>query len=108
MDAVNGARKLAMSAVALSIGGEDKKQKAFKVKIKEMLMKRHLTSAFVKRAQCSSGRSKEEFTDTELPGFRLEVSSSGSKSYYLFGAMEEKSVYQRDPSGLFDYDNFKI
>ncbi len=46
-------------------------------------MKQHLTQPFVKRAECQSGKTKQEFYDSEIKGFILEVRASGVKNYYL-------------------------
>jgi integrase len=41
-----------------------------------------LSSAFVRRAECPSGRRKVDFFDRGQRGFLLEVRSSGGKTYY--------------------------
>ncbi|OHE15676.1 MAG: hypothetical protein A2540_08160 [Sulfurimonas sp. RIFOXYD2_FULL_37_8] len=46
-------------------------------------MKQHITQAFVKRVECERGKSKQEYYDSEITGFILEVRSSGAKTYYL-------------------------
>jgi integrase len=42
-----------------------------------------LTQEFVNAAQCSQGRSKEDFTDLNTKGLVLETRQSGGKTYYL-------------------------
>lgn len=42
-----------------------------------------LTQAFIRRAKCQEGMSKQEFYDSELKGFILEVRANGRKSFYL-------------------------
>ncbi|MGE4420253.1 MAG: tyrosine-type recombinase/integrase [Sulfurimonas sp.] len=46
-------------------------------------MKQHITQAFVKRIECDNQKSKQEYYDSEITGFILEVRSSGAKTYYL-------------------------
>ncbi|MFA5455836.1 MAG: tyrosine-type recombinase/integrase [Sulfurimonas sp.] len=46
-------------------------------------MKQHLTQAFVKRVECEAGKSKQEFYDTEIKGFILEVRANGVKTYFI-------------------------
>ena len=41
-----------------------------------------LTSKFVGEIACEMGRKRQEFFDTELPGFVLEVRSTGGKTFY--------------------------
>ena len=42
-----------------------------------------LSKSFSSAALCPSGSKKIEFFDTEIPGFSLEVRSTGGKTYYL-------------------------
>jgi integrase len=46
-------------------------------------MKQYITQAFVKRIECEAGKSKQEFYDSEIKGFILEVRTNGTKTYYL-------------------------
>ena len=58
-------------------------------------MIKHLTQAFVRRVVCSENKSKEEYTDTEIAGFILEVRESGSKSYYLRATINGNRVSKK-------------
>lgn len=42
-----------------------------------------LTQAFVKRATCEEGKTKQFFYDDELKGFMVEVRANGRKTYFL-------------------------
>ena len=47
------------------------------------LPKANLTSAFVRRSICPAGARRVDYFDEDLPGFMLEVRSSGGKTFYL-------------------------
>jgi len=53
-------------------------------------MKQNLTQAFVKRVECERGKSKQEFYDSEIAGFILEVRVSGAKTYFLRTTVDGK------------------
>ena len=42
-----------------------------------------LTQAFIKRAICEEGKTKQFFYDDELKGFMVEVRANGRKTYFL-------------------------
>ena len=42
-----------------------------------------LTQAFIKRATCEEGKTKQFFYDDELKGFMVEVRANGRKTYFL-------------------------
>jgi len=58
-------------------------------------MRTNLTQAFVKRAKCQNGKTKEEYYDKELTGFILEVRSSGAKSFNLRTTLNGKRVSRK-------------
>lgn len=58
-------------------------------------MKTNLTKAFVKRAKCQNGKTKEEYYDKELTGFILEVRSSGAKSFNLRTTVNKKRISRK-------------
>ncbi|MFA7353486.1 MAG: hypothetical protein WCZ70_02585 [Sulfurimonadaceae bacterium] len=58
-------------------------------------MKTNLTQPFVKRVKCEAGKTKQEFYDSEIQGFMLEVRSSGAKSYYVRTSVDGKRVAKR-------------
>ncbi|MFA5462301.1 MAG: tyrosine-type recombinase/integrase [Sulfurimonas sp.] len=58
-------------------------------------MKTNLTQPFVKRVKCEAGKSKQEFYDSEIQGFMLEVRSSGAKSYYVRTSVDGKRVAKK-------------
>ena len=47
------------------------------------LPKANLTSAFVRQSICPAGARRVDYFDEDLPGFMLEVRSSGGKTFYL-------------------------
>ncbi len=58
-------------------------------------MRTNLTKAFVKRAKCQNGKTKEEYYDKELTGFILEVRSSGAKSFNLRTTVNKKRISRK-------------
>ena len=58
-------------------------------------MKQHLTQAFVKRVECEAGKSKQEFYDTEIKGFILEVRANGVKTYFIRTVANGKRVAKK-------------
>src|SRR6516162_3912372 len=46
------------------------------------LPKANLTSAFVRQSICPAGARRVDYFDEDLPGFMLEVRSSGGKTFY--------------------------
>lgn len=54
-----------------------------------------ITNEFLKRVLPPTATSKEQYFDTELNGFMLEVKNSGSKTYYYRYREDGKQTMQR-------------
>ncbi|OHE21101.1 MAG: hypothetical protein A2540_01870 [Sulfurimonas sp. RIFOXYD2_FULL_37_8] len=72
-------------------------------------MKQHLTQAFVKRIECQKQKSKQEFYDTEIKGFILEVRANGVKTYFIRTVANGKRVAKKiGDAKLMDINSARI